>query len=335
MAERPAFLRGVNVGARFGGEGQQWAVPMAVDYYMTTKGMNVFRHPVQWETLQPTLGGALDAAEVAGLEDQITRAVAAGGNLIIDLRNGQRRTVNGLEYIIGETPTVTTAHFADAWTRIATQWRNRKGVLFGLMNEPADVNQAILTQSTNAAISAVRATGATNRILASGNGFGNTWGLKPDYPHRDALLSLVDPMGNMVFDVHHYLDAFSAGTTSNIAAYHLDNLIAETTWARNFNKKLFLGEFAGAADTASLAQIKLVLDHVESNKDVWIGWTWWAGGGWWPYDYRYLLDPYGSKWDATNPDRAAENGGTGKATTWAEPRPDKPQMALLQQYLKQ
>ena len=30
---------------------------------------------------------------------------------------------------------------------------------------------------------------------------------------------------------------------------------------------------------------------MEANSDVWIGWTWWAAGEEWPFDYLFNLQP--------------------------------------------
>ena len=35
------------------------------------------------------------------------------------------------------------------------------------------------------------------------------------------------------------------------------------------------------------------LGHLESNADVWSGWTWWAAGPWWG-SYMYSLEPSGA-----------------------------------------
>jgi endoglucanase len=36
------------------------------------------------------------------------------------------------------------------------------------------------------------------------------------------------------------------------------------------------------------------LSSIDANRDVWIGWTWWAGGPWWD-DYMFALDPVGTQ----------------------------------------
>jgi hypothetical protein len=33
-----------------------------------------------------------------------------------------------------------------------------------------------------------------------------------------------------------------------------------------------------------------MLAHIEANKDVWIGWSWWAAGPWWG-EYMFTIEP--------------------------------------------
>ena len=33
-----------------------------------------------------------------------------------------------------------------------------------------------------------------------------------------------------------------------------------------------------------------MLDYIEANRDVWLGWAWWAAGPWWG-EYYYSLQP--------------------------------------------
>jgi hypothetical protein len=236
------------------------------------------------------------------------------------------------EVIIGETAYVTSAHLANFWGRLATQFPGQT-VVYGLMNEPFSQNDAILTSTLNQCIAAIRATGSHNLILVPGNDFTNRYSWRSGATNYTMIQNIVDSQNNWAIDYHVYLDPFSPGNSSTIEAGFMTPVQFFTTWCRANNKRAFVGEFGVAQDAASLTAAKTFLDHVEANKDVFVGWSWWAGGGWWTYDYIYLLDPYASQWDATNPWRHTGVGGTGQATTWAAPRVDKPQMTVLDNYL--
>ena len=70
-----------------------------------------------------------------------------------------------------------------------------------------------------------------------------------------------------------------------------------TGWLKEHNLKGFLGEFAvansrigNAAEDVGDEMIDNMLSYMEENADVWIGWTWWAGGPWWE-EYQFTLEP--------------------------------------------
>jgi len=34
-----------------------------------------------------------------------------------------------------------------------------------------------------------------------------------------------------------------------------------------------------------------MLGYLETNRDVWVGWTWWAAGAWWNRSYPFNVQP--------------------------------------------
>ena len=56
-------------------------------------------------------------------------------------------------------------------------------------------------------------------------------------------------------------------------------------------KRGFLGEFGARTSATCLAALDDMLAHVHANSDVWLGWTYWAAGPWWPSDYFTSLEP--------------------------------------------
>src|SRR5262249_446813 len=88
-------------------------------------------------------------------------------------------------------------------------------------------------------------------------------------------------------------------------------LQAFTTWARANRRRGFLGEFAGGANAGCTTEMTALLNHMRANRDVWIGWTYWAGGPGWPASYPFIIRPAA----LTNP-------------------VDRPQMTLLRRYFE-
>jgi endoglucanase len=83
--------------------------------------------------------------------------------------------------VIGNTSdstAATTAQFGQFWGELANRFKDNEKVIFGLMNEPHDMPSSLLFNNLQAAITAIRATGAKNLILAPGN----SWSGKYNHP---------------------------------------------------------------------------------------------------------------------------------------------------------
>jgi hypothetical protein len=112
----------------------------------------------------------------------------------------------------------------------------------------------------------------------------------------------------MAFDVHQYLDSDSSGLSDVCVSSTIgsERLTAFTQWLRQYNRRGFLTEFSGGRNSTCYDALDDMIGYVNSNSDVWLGWTYWAAGPWWG-DYIFTLEP--------------ENGR------------DRPQMSVLQDYL--
>ena len=269
--------------------------------YFTAKGMNVFRVPVLWERLQPVLFGPLDAGELSRLTRLIDDARQHGASTIIDIHDyGRYRGVP-----IGQGD-VTTASFSDLWIRLARRFGHDDAVLFGLMNEPQLHDAERWRDAEQQAIDGIRGTGAGNRILVSGIGW--------DGAHSFVSISgaslgmLTDPKRRLVFEVHQYFDGNSSGTTDGCVGpdQAAARLASFTRWLKANHHQGFLGEFGVSRRPECVALLTPVLALLQTNADVWLGWTYWAGGPRWG-NYMFTLEP--------------DHGH------------DRPQMDVLEQYL--
>ena len=306
-------LRGVNLaGADFGETAlpgvfdQDYTYPTTdeVDYFVG-KGMNVFRIPFRWERLQQSLGAELDVDEEARLRNIVEYATERGAAVILDPHNYARYHGS----LIGQGPSV--GDFAEFWTRLATLYRANRRVIFGLMNEPYEIRAEAWLAAANAAIAAIRATGATNLILVPGTNWSGAGSWSSDWGYgtnADTMQAVVDPADRFMFEVHQYFDSDSSGTSSTcVSATPGSELLAGfTDWLRYHRYRGVLGEFGVGNDETCLTALRDVLAHMDENGDVWHGWTYWAAGPWWG-DYRFSIEPEGCA--------------------------DKPQMTVLLDYL--
>jgi endoglucanase len=307
--------RGINLaGAEFGSAlpgtvGRDYAFPThaEVDYYMG-KRMNTFRVGFKWERLQRSANAELDADYASRLDDVVTYATSKGANVILNPHNFARY----YEKTVGSSD-VPSSVFADLWRRLATKYKNNAKVFFNLVNEPHDISSEQWVGAANAAIAAARNAGASNLIIVPGNGWTGAHSWTSTYygtPNSKAMLQISDSANNILFEVHQYMDSDSSGSSGDCVSQTVgrERLQAFVKWLRDNNKKGFLGEFAGGNNTTCSVAVKNMLDYVTANKDVVLGWTWWAGGPMWG-EYKFTLDP--------------KNGN------------DRPQMAWLTPFLQE
>jgi endoglucanase len=273
--------------------------------YFHDLGMNTFRIPFRWERIQPTPGGALNLVELALLEATVNYATNLGANVVLDLHNYGRFITSTDVKVLG-TPELPNTDLADLWTKLGTEFANREGVIFGLMNEPHDMTTENVVDFTNLALTAIRGTGANNLVLVEGNGFsgGHSW-LDNWYGTSNATAMLgIAADANLAFEVHQYVDnnpgtdADYSGTTDNVESPTIaaEKLVGFTDWLRANNLRGFLGEIGTPDSPLGTQAMFNGINFVENNADVWLGWTLWSGGPWWDNgdDDRYLLslNPY-------------------------------------------
>lgn len=294
----PLCYRGVNLsGAEYGDRtgviGTNYTYPAEQTIrYFADKGMTVIRLPVRWEHLQPTLNAALDAQELKRLTDTIATVRRAGMSVIIDPHNFAYYDKSQ----IGKRP-ATNAAFADFWVRLAVEFSNQDGVIFGLMNEPHDIPSEDWLKAANAAIRGIRAAGAKNLVLVPGTAWSGaaTW-------DRDVvggangrvMLGVRDPANNYAFEVHQYLDIDSSGThaTCEGAGAAIDAIGRMTDWLKKNNQRGFLGEFGVSSMKPCVEALDVMLREMSDNSDVWLGWSYWAAGDWWPPSEPFNVQPH-------------------------------------------
>lgn len=296
------FLPGANVaGAEFvgggipGTYGYDYSYPKHSDIdYFVSKGLKLFRIPFRWARLQLQLGQALDPTELGRLNDIVNYAISKGATVVLDPHDYARRGGKVIGSGVAGAP--TTQQFADFWSRLAKVYASNSHVIFGIMNEPNGMTTELWLQDANAAIAAIRAAGAPNVIFVPGNGYTGAHSWNSSWygtPNGQVMLGVQDPLNNFVYEVHQYLDDDSSGTKPDCKAAPVGStrLKGFTQWLRDHNARGYLGEFGVSQTATCLTALEEMLDYVDANRDVWVGWTYWAGGSRWNQDYMFSIQP--------------------------------------------
>jgi len=265
-------------------------------HFVNDNKFNIFRLPAGWQFLVANnLGGQLNAQNWSKYNTLVQACLSLGAYCIVDVHNYARW--NG--GIIGQGGP-SESQFLNLWQQIAQQYAGQSRIIFGVMNEPHDVNIQQWASTVQKAVTTIRNAGATSQMIFLP---GTDWQSAANFISSGSateLLKVKNPDGsttNLIFDVHKYLDYDNSGTHPECVTNNINEAFAPlASWLRSVGRQAFLSEFGGG-NVASCGQyICQVLDYLHANNDVYLGWTAWAAGGWQP-SWNYVLDlvPNGSQ----------------------------------------
>jgi endoglucanase len=293
LCYRGVNLSGAEYGDRGGSANTNYVYPAeATVHYFAGKTMNVIRLPFLWERLQPVLNQSLDSGELSRLKEAVDRIHKNGMTVILDPHNYAHYD----KVQISQSP-VTDLAFGDFWARLAVEFANQPNTIFGLMNEPNDIKAPAWLEAANTAIRSIRTVGARNLILVPGTIWtgAHSWSEDPlgGGSNATVMLGIKDPLDFYAYEVHQYLDSDSSGThaTCEGADKARTGLVDVTNWLRQNHKRGFLGEFGAAANQPCLDGLQKMIDVMGDNSDVWLGWSYWAAGDWWPESEPFNVQP--------------------------------------------
>jgi poly(3-hydroxybutyrate) depolymerase len=284
-----------------------------IDYF-ASKNMTTLRFLFSWECMQQVLNGPVPASQSGAYKiyfDNYKRIVdyatnVKGMRVIVEpWDSNSSGGAGGARYrgnVVG-SGAVPTAAFADFWSRMATIFLANPKVEYGLINEPNDMSTMSWFSAAQAAITAIRNTGATQRIYVPGNGYSaaSTW-TSNFYDTAATQRSnaygwlnangagqpLTDPLDNIVAEVHTYLDIDQGGGTTEITSITAarDHVSVAVNEAAAHGYRVWLGEigmYAGATNAPQAWADFIAYLDANAGAGVFLGFTWFAGGDplWW------------------------------------------------------
>jgi endoglucanase len=280
--------------------------------YLATKNVNVIRLLFSWERMQSTLGGPIPAATSGNYKsyfDDFKRIVDYATNIkgmTVIIEPWQASASGGAGgaawrgNLLGNG-VVTSAHFADFWSKMASVYASNPRVTIGLVNEPHSMSTMTWFAAAQDAITAIRGAGFNGDILVPGNGWtGAANWTESSYdtaaPQRSNAygwlnargvgLPLLDPQNRLVVGVHSYADPDTSGSSTGVVSPTISRsrMQGVVEWARANGLKVFVGEigmYAGAPNaTANWSDF---VSYLDANSDTLTGFAWWGCGkpGWW------------------------------------------------------
>jgi endoglucanase len=299
----PRMLAGVNLaGAEFGTNllpgvyGKDYIYPNhpafnTLDYW-ASRGLTFIRMPFAWERMQRSIGGDLDASELALMDAFMDDAHARGMSVLLDCHNYAyyRLNLGDQQTKIGTSPSVPETSLGDLWKKLALRYKDHPA-LFGydIMNEPSGLGDPDrwkrIAQHT---IDAIRQVDTVKPVVVEGEEWANGY----KWPEvSDNLKNLTDPANNLIFQAHIYFDPDFSGRYVNkdYAAnsvpspeFGADRIRPFVNWLKANNARGMLGEFSVPGHQEEwLTLLANFLDYLGENDDVIHSHTYWAGGPWW------------------------------------------------------
>lgn len=274
--------------------------------YLSNFGFRIYRLPINWNSIQPTVFGPLDPTYVATLHSTLVIFASLGVQCVLDIHNFGHGPGG---FSVGSTEVPISA-FVDLWERIVAEFGSSAG-LYGidLMNEWTNgFNSTVAQQAQQSVISAVRASpyNYTGWIYCEGVNFTGAWNWVSGQGQsfNNSGMVFVDPLQRTKLEAHCYLDRDNSGshfsytiesTTPGVAPPPISTnptigVTRITPWAQwldQNNQIGNLGEMGSSSDsysrggTLNFAAWNTALDNAiafcQSNNIEF--WYWGAGSG--------------------------------------------------------
>jgi endoglucanase len=116
--------------------------------------------------------------------------------------------------VIGEAEELPRDSLVDFWLRLAKEFKGfSEEVAFGIMNEPYDVKQEVWFGTLQAVVTAIRNSGATNRILLPAENWSHLESFSTSY--HAGMSQILNPDGSctgLIFEIHEVRYHSSSGT---------------------------------------------------------------------------------------------------------------------------
>jgi endoglucanase len=264
--------------------------------WAAAQGFGIIRVPFLFQNVQPASGAPLNEGAARQLDLVMNECAMQRVICLLDLHSygtyyGDDSTATALP----GTPNASNGRLGEFWAQIARRYKDNSFVWLGLMNEPNKQTALEWVKTTNAIAAAIRATGATNKIVFPGTAWDGAWHWTTS-GNAVQMLKAYDPGNNFAFEGHQYLDADGSGTSPNCAAGSGARLAPFTTWLKTHKLQGIIGEVGWAANGNCATEATALLDSwkaaaIDASGSGYIGMTYWANGPWWPDSYMYLAEP--------------------------------------------
>lgn len=195
-------------------------------------------------------GNDFDSEKMGHFDKLVQTCLDTGAYCMIDLHNFARFDGG----IIGQGGPSDEV-FANFWSQMAKFYAKNDKIIFGLMNEPHDLDIDLWADSCQAAVTAIRKAGATSQmILLPGTNFASAETFVST-GSAEALAAIKNPDGSkdgLLLDLHKYLDINNSGTHEECTTDNVEGFGTIATWLRKNKREAIISE-TGASQSSSVS----------------------------------------------------------------------------------
>ncbi|UNI16806.1 Cellulase [Purpureocillium takamizusanense] len=276
----PAKAESIPLAQYGGGDGEG-----QMQHFVKNNKMNIFRLPLTWQFItNGQVDGKLYEKNLKVYNDLMNTCLDTGAYCMIDLHNFGRYD----DGIIGQGGPSDQV-FAGLWSQFATEYAKNDKVVFGLMNEPHDLDIKLWAKSCQAAVTAIRKAGAKKHlILLPGTNFASAETFVST-GSAEALAAIENPDGStdgLLLDLHKYLDINNSGTHTECTTDNVEGFKTIATWLRKNKRQAMVSETGASMDPTCMEKFCAQNDFIADNTDVFIGFVGWGAGS---FDGNYIM----------------------------------------------
>lgn len=252
---------------------------------------NVTPAAVSWQFVtNNNVQGNFDDVNFGNFDALMQACIDTGAYCMIDLHNFARYNK---EIIGGGGP--QDAGFVNLWTNFAKYYAENDKVVFGLMNEPHDLNTLLKSwvKMCQEAVTAIRNAGATKQIiLLPGDNFSSAASFVSTQS-AELLSAIKNPDGttdNLMLDLHQYLDLNNSGQHKECTTNNVEGFKTIAKWLRDNKRRAIVSETGASTDPSCMTKFCEQNKFIAENTDVFAGFVGWSAGGF-HTDYILSLTP--------------------------------------------
>ncbi|OAV87979.1 hypothetical protein PTTG_00589 [Puccinia triticina 1-1 BBBD Race 1] len=242
--------------------------------HFLSQNVNFFRVPVGWEYLQPEMNGKLDGANLKTYKTFVEKITSHEAYVAIDLHSFARYKGQ----IVGESPSTPAEALVSIWTQLGEVFKDNQLVIFGISNEPHDLDITKWATTVQAVVSALRKKNIKNAILIPGTEYTSMKAFPEWYQAMKVVKNPDGSFDGLLFEVHRYLDGDNSGSGPECVASHTDEVAAAVELLKADKRQVILGETGGGSTDSCKNFLPELAKAVVEAYPVFGGFALWAAG---------------------------------------------------------